>query len=146
MNVSTESRRKKNAWRKGNLQILGNIGSRHHQKSGDDRKFLKKYFRRTRKLLETKLHSRNLIKGINTLAVPLVRYSRTFMKRTREKLKQMDQRTRKLMTIHKSLHPRLYMSIKEGGSGFASIQESVDASRLLRKARRKTDYSHQKQY
>ena len=30
--------------------------------------------RRTRKLLETKLCSRNLIKGINTLAEPLVRY------------------------------------------------------------------------
>ena len=35
----------------------------------------KEYLRRTRKLLETKLSSRNLIKGINTWAVPLVRYS-----------------------------------------------------------------------
>ena len=34
-----------------------------------------KYLRRTRKLLETKLSSRNLIKGINTWAVPLGRYS-----------------------------------------------------------------------
>ena len=33
----------------------------------------KEYLRRTRKLLETKLSSRNLIKGINTWAVPLVR-------------------------------------------------------------------------
>ena len=33
----------------------------------------KDYLRRTRKLLETKLSSRNLIKGINTWAVPLVR-------------------------------------------------------------------------
>ena len=38
-------------------------------------KILKEYLRRTRKLLETKLSSRNLIKGINTWAVPLVRYS-----------------------------------------------------------------------
>ena len=36
------------------------------------------YLRITRKLLETKLSRRNLIKGINTLAVPLVRYSRPF--------------------------------------------------------------------
>ena len=35
----------------------------------------KEYLRRTRKLLETKLSCRNLIKGINTWAVPLVRYS-----------------------------------------------------------------------
>ena len=38
-------------------------------------KIQKEYLRRTRKLLETKLSSRNLIKGINTSAVPLVRYS-----------------------------------------------------------------------
>ena len=35
-------------------------------------KIQKEYPRRTRKILETKLKSRNLIKGINTLAVPLV--------------------------------------------------------------------------
>ena len=35
---------------------------------------------RTRTLLETKLYSRNLIKGINTWAVPLVRYSRSLLK------------------------------------------------------------------
>ena len=50
-----------NAWRKGNLQMLGNIVSGHHQTSGDERKKIKKeYFRRTRKLLETKICSRNL--------------------------------------------------------------------------------------
>ena len=37
-------------------------------------KIQKEYPRRTRKLLEIKLNSRNLIKGINTWAVPLVRY------------------------------------------------------------------------
>ena len=44
-------------------------------------KIQKGYCRRTRKLLETKLNSRNLIKGINTWAVPLVRYSGPFLKR-----------------------------------------------------------------
>ena len=96
-------------------------------------KILKEYLRRTRKLLETKLSRRNLIKGINTWAVPLVRYSEPFLKWTREELKQMDQRTRKLMTMHKALHPRddvdrLYVSRKEGGRGLTSIVDSVDAS------------------
>ena len=96
-------------------------------------KIKKEYLRRTRKLLETKLASRNLIKGINTWAAPLVRYSRPFLKWTRDELKQMDQRTRKLMTMHKTLHPRddvdrLYVSRKEGGRGLASIEDSVDAS------------------
>ena len=40
----------------------------------------KEYLRRTRKLLETKLSGRNLIKGINTWTVPLVRYSGPFLK------------------------------------------------------------------
>ena len=93
----------------------------------------KEYLRRTRKLLETKLSCRNLIKGINTWAVPLVRYSGPFLKCIREELKQMDQRTRKLMTMHKALYPRddvdrLYVSRKEGGRGLTSIEDSVDVS------------------
>ena len=45
----------------------------------------------------------------------------------------MDSRTRKLMTIHKALHPRddvdrPYVSRREGGRGLTSIKDSVDAS------------------
>ena len=45
----------------------------------------------------------------------------------------MDQRARKLMTMHKTLHPsadvdRLYVLRKEGGRGLASIEDSVDTS------------------
>ena len=48
----------------------------------------------------------NLMKGINTRAVPLVRFSVPFLKWTREELQQMDQRTRKLLTMHKALYHR----------------------------------------
>ena len=109
----------------------------------------KKYLRRTRKLLETKLSSRNLIKGINTWAVPLVIYSGPFLKWTRDKLKQMDQKTRKLITMQKVLHhrddvDRLYVSRKEGGRGLTSIEDTVDTSiqrlkRLHRKTRTRID-------
>ena len=93
----------------------------------------KEYLRITRKLLDTKLSSRNLIKGIITWAVPLVRYSVPFLKWTREERKEMDQRTRKLMTMHKALHPRddvdrLYVSRKQGWRGLASIEDTFDAS------------------
>ena len=96
-------------------------------------KIQKEYLRRTRKLLERKLSRRNLIKGINTWTVPLVRYSGPFLKWTRDELKQIDQRTRKLMAMHKALQPRdnvdrLYVSRKEGGRGLASIEDRVDAS------------------
>ena len=50
----------------------------------------KEYLRRTKKLLETKLSCRNLIKGMNTLAVIIFRYSGPFGKWTREELKQVD--------------------------------------------------------
>ena len=45
----------------------------------------------------------------------------------------MDQRSRKIMIMHKALHPwddvdRLYVSRKEGGKGLVSIEDSVDAS------------------
>ena len=52
-------------------------------------------------ILETKLLSRNLIKRI----VSFIRYLRPFLKWMRE-LQQIDQRTRKLRTIHNALHPR----------------------------------------
>ena len=71
-----------------------------------EKKIQKQYLRRTRKLLKTKLNSRYLIKGINTWAVLLVRYSRPFPKWTRNELKQMDQITRRLMTMHKALQRR----------------------------------------
>ena len=41
---------------------------------------IRKEYLRTRKLLETKLSCRNLIKGINTWVVPLVRYLGPFLK------------------------------------------------------------------
>ena len=65
-------------------------------------KIQKEFLRRTRKLLETKLSG----KGLNSWAVPLVRYSGPFLKWTKDELKQMDRRTRKLMTMHKALQRR----------------------------------------
>ena len=96
-------------------------------------KINKEYFRRARKLFESKLYSRNLIKGINTWAVSLVRYSGPFLKWTREELKQMDQRIIKLITMYKASHPRndfdrLYVPRKEGGRGLAIIEDRLDAS------------------
>ena len=89
----------------------------------------KEYLRRTRKLVETKLSSRNLIKGINTWTVPLVRYSGSFLKWTRDELKLMDQRTRKLMTMQKALHPettlRDYMFLEK------REEEGLPASKTL---------------
>ena len=91
------------------------------------KKKLKEYLRRARKLLGTKLYCRNLVKRIHTWAVPFVRYSGPFLKWTREKLKQMDQRTRKLLTVHKAWSFKwwrwqIIWVKKRGGRGLASIK------------------------
>ena len=62
-----------------------------------------------------------------------VRYSGPIVKWTREEIKQINQRTRELITMHKALHPRpnvdrLYESRKEGGRGLTSIEDSIEAS------------------
>ena len=64
-------------------------------------KIKKEYLMWTRKLHKIKLCHRNLIKGIITWAVSVVRYSGPFFKWTTEELKQMDLRRRKLMTFIK---------------------------------------------
>ena len=64
------------------------------------------YYRRVRKILETKLNSGNIITGINTWAVSLQRYSAAFLNWTRAELEQMDRQTRKLMIMHRALNPK----------------------------------------
>ena len=44
-----------------------------------EKKIKKEYLKRTRKLPETKLYSRNFIKRINTWTVSFIRYSRPFL-------------------------------------------------------------------
>ena len=92
-----------------------------HQEMKD--KVTKEYKRRVRKILETKLNAGNLIKGINTWAVSLLRYSVTFMNWTKFEMEQLDRQTRKLMTMHNALDPksnvdRLYLPRKDGEEDF----------------------------
>ena len=54
-----------------------------------------------------------------------------FSSGTEMNLDKWTKRTRKLITMHKALHPRddvdrLYVPRKEGGRGLASIEDSVD--------------------
>ena len=78
------------------------------------------YLRRVPKVLETTLNGGNIIKGINTWAVSLLRYSAAFIDWNYAELTQLDRRTRNLMTMHNALHPKsnvdcFYMPKKEGG-------------------------------
>ena len=80
------------------------------------------FLRRVRKVLETKFNGSNIIQGINTWAVSLLRYSAEFIDWSCAELTQLDRRTRKLMTLYNTFHPkcnvdRFYIPWKEGGRG-----------------------------
>ena len=61
-NRTTKPTKNQNSQSKGNLQILRNISSEHNETSGDERKNKKGYLWRTKKLLQTKLYCRNLVR------------------------------------------------------------------------------------
>ena len=66
----------------------------------------KEYLRRLRKVLKSKLNGRNLVRGVNTWAVSLLRYSAAFVSWRKSELQAIDRKTRKLFTIYGSLHPK----------------------------------------
>ena len=73
----------------------------------------------------------NVIGGMNTWVVGVIRYGAGVLDWMKEELKIIDIKTRKLMTINGSLHPRgnvsrLYLAKKEGERGFVSCEECAN--------------------
>ena len=94
----------------------------------------KEYKRRVRKVLEINLNGNNIIKAINTWAISVVRYSAPFLEWRKYEGQELDRCTRKLMTMHKAVHPksnvdRLYISRNEGGRGLFSIEDTIETSK-----------------
>ena len=88
-----------------------------------------------RKILETKLNGNNIIKGIKTWAIALLRYSAAFLEWTRLEKEEFDRETQKLLTMHKALHPksdvdRLYLPRNEGRRGLQSAQDTIELAIL----------------
>ena len=73
-NWTNKSSDNQNAWRKENLQILGDTGSWHHQTRGNERKNFKKNISEPENYSSQNSIAGTLSKRINTWAVPLVRY------------------------------------------------------------------------
>ena len=87
-----------------------------------------------RKLLRTRLFSRNLITAINVLVVSLIRYSGEIIKWSQKALNKLDARTRKLMGMHGSFSvnsdvDRLYVPRKFGGRGLVSVSFAIQHER-----------------
>ena len=91
----------------------------------------KEYIRRLRKILKSKLNGENLVRGVNTWAVSLLRYSAAFVSWRKSELQAIDRKTRKLFTIYGALHPksdvdRLYVPRKEGGRCLITIEDCFE--------------------
>ena len=91
----------------------------------------KEYIRRLTKVSKSKLNGGNLVQGVNTWAVSLLRYSAAFSSCRISGLQAIGRKTRKLFIISGALHPksdvdRLYIPRKEGGRGLISIENCVE--------------------
>ena len=67
--------------------------------------------------MKSKLNGRNLVRGVNTWAVSLLRYSAVFVSWRKSELQAIDRKTRNLFTIYEALHhksdvDRLYIPRK----------------------------------
>ena len=116
-------------------KYLGILKADDVQKKEMKIKVLNEYKRRVRKIVKTKLNGRNIVKGINTWAIPVLRYSAPFLSWTKTELQSIDGKTRKLLTMHNGLHPRsdvdrLYIPRKVGGRGLANAEDTVILAKI----------------
>ena len=70
-----------------------------------------------------------MIEAINSMAVPVLRYSFGIVQWKLDDLRKLDRKTRKLLTLHGAHHPkadveRLYLPRVEGGRGLLELEES----------------------
>ena len=70
-------------------------------------------------MLKTKLSEKNKIMAVNSWAVAPLRYSANMVDWKVDELKELDRKTRKIMTLHGALHPksdddRMYLSPQKG--------------------------------
>ena len=85
-------------------------------------KLKSEHIRRVKKLLRSQLNGGNIIAGMNAGEVVIIRYGAVVLDWTKEELKGINIKTRNLMTMNGSLHPRgnvgrLCLARKEGGRG-----------------------------
>ena len=91
----------------------------------------KEYIKRLGKVLKSKLNGGNLVRGVNTWAVSLLRYSAAFFSCRKSELQVIDRKTRKLFTTYGTLHAQSNVEIsyilrKEAGRGLISIEDCFE--------------------
>ena len=70
-------------------------------------KIRSEYVWRVKKILKSHLNSRNVVTAINSRAVSIIRYSARIIGWAEKELKDLDRKTRKLMTLHCMFHKKV---------------------------------------
>ena len=110
------------------LGILGPDDVKHEEMKGQIKK---KYIRRVRNILKSKVNGENFItSAIKSRAVSTVRYEAGIIIWTKIELEEIDRKTRKLMTIYGAQHlkadvDRLYLQRCEGGRSLIGLEDCV---------------------
>ena len=95
-------------------------------------KFSKEYLRWLRLILRLKLNGSNKIMAVNTWAVSVMGYGAGILKWNTDELKNLYRRTRKFMTMHEALHPKMMLigyivaaKWEMGGRGLISCERCI---------------------
>ena len=86
---------------------------------GMKEKIKKEYIKRLKAILKSELNSGNIVKAINSWAVPVIRYSAGIVDWKNSELFNMDRKTSNVLNMYQALHPRsnvgyTYHAVKEG--------------------------------
>jgi hypothetical protein len=111
------------------LGIEESEGIQHQQMK---ERLKREYRMRLRMILKSELNGRNKITVIGALAVPVLRYCFGIITWRIEEIKQIDRKTRKMLTMYKMHYPktdidRLYVKRKEGGRGLVQVEAAYKA-------------------
>ncbi len=87
------------------------------------------YFRRVRKIWGSELYCRHKVTAHNTFAIPVLTPTFGILSWSKDELKDIDVKTRKLLTLSGSFHlnsdvDRLYCHRNEGGRGLNSVDDT----------------------
>ena len=76
------------------------------EKQSNARAVHKEYGRRLRIIMKSEVNARNKITTIGAIVVPVLRYSFGIINWRIEEIKQIDRKTRKMLTVYKIHHPK----------------------------------------
>jgi hypothetical protein len=108
-------------------KYLGINQSNHIQHSIIKENLEKQFYLRIKSILKSKLNGNNLIKAVNTYAVPLLTYSFGIIKWYKTNLQNINIQTRVLFTKFCKHHPksaieRFNLPRENGGRGFSNLE------------------------